>query len=389
MSLIIDLLRKVGDKEKAQGVPPSITAGAGTGEAKGRRWVILILLFVAVLFGAGSYFGITLFLEKRLAQERIESEFLALKERVRASRSSVPVVSEEEEEVQTTEVDDEPSVMEATQPATTPVQEGELAQDNEPMKSQTEVNHPAPEKNPKQEATVPPRELQQAKMSKLNEEEELEKVVGDIMPEQQPSGVMRGAEPSDRTAEAIYANSVFYGDMYFKKGNFLKSMKYYERAYSINRDHKVANNLVLIYVRLGLLDKARTIIDRTKNERLVYTYLMEMTRISGTKKALEEGKELVRYDRHGYAHFALGYIYDLMGDHKQALLHYSKAYAKDPSNTFFAYNYARMLEATGDLRKAYVVYRGIYREATDKKLKETAGQRLRLLRSLGVSDEKG
>ncbi len=381
MSLIIDLLRKVGEKDKTQGVPLSIASGSKS--VRNRRGVIIILLFVSVLIGAGAYVGVSVFLQQKLTEERIQSEFIALKERVRASRASAPAVSDEGEEA-VSEPDEEPSVMDATEPVPQPVENsGKNPQTGKPAQEQAEEGS-------KQAEEPEVKELQQAKMSNLSEEKEIEKVVEDILPEKTPPKAE--SQPATgltaRINEAMYSNNLFYGDLYFKRGNLLKSLKYYEKAYSIRKTPKVANNLVLIYTRLGLFKKAEEIIEDSPDEKLVYTYLMELARVAGTKRTLEKGDDFLEYDRQGYVHFALGYIYDQMGEHEKALRHYSTAYTRNPSNMFFAYNYARMLEATGKLRKAFVVYRGVYTEATDKKLKETAGQRLRLLRSLGVSDEK-
>lgn len=136
-------------------------------------------------------------------------------------------------------------------------------------------------------------------------------------------------------------------------------------------------------MKLGLYEKARDLISRKKSEKLAYTYLLELARSGEVERAVREGEELKPMDKDGRLLFALGYTYETKGDINKALEYYRKAYRKNPGDPYVAVNYARLLEAMGDLKEAYRVYRNLNFANLDPSLKSLVEERLRYLRNLG------
>jgi len=361
MSLLMDLLKKVGEKERRASVPPSVKPPFK--RERGKHGIKLFLLVVLMgLFSVVAYIATLYFVGGRLDEKRLEEEILAIKERV--EKSEVP---RKEPEVQVQEAvaeeEEEPSVLDGgvEEPVQNPKKSEVKKEEKEEVVSEEEI---------------PEKEKLQAKMSNVNPELEINKVVRDVIPQRN----------SARSGSFIpeYANSLYYGDYYFRKGDLKRSMEFYERAYSIRREQSVANNLITIYLRLGLRAKAKNLLNQHPAEKLYYTYIMELAKNFGTDEALREIGSMMAFDRRGYLYFARGYLKERLGDPEGASKDYRTAYKKDPSNPYFAFNYARMLEKKGKLREAYRIYQSLNLQSLEPKIKDIVSSRLRELRSLGI-----
>lgn len=381
MSLLMDLLRKVGEKEKSSKVPPSIKPPFR--EDRGKQGIKLFLLVVIMGFFSVIAYIVTIYLVGgKMESKRLEEQIIALKKSIersspqKAENISEPSASDlgqnqSKEEGQ--EEEEEPSVLDGgvgeNQEAE---QEPQVNSGGENKADRKEVADE--EKERKEE--IPEKERLQAKMSNVNPELEVEKIVRDVVPQNPP--------PQSGSFIPEYANSLYYGDYYFKKGDLRRSMEFYERAYSIRRSENVANNLITIYLRLGLRSKAKAILKNHPTERLYYTYIMELAKNLGTEEALGEIGALIGSDRSGYLYFARAYLRERKGDLEGASEDYRTAYSKDPANPYFAFNHARMLEREGRLKEAYRVYRSLNMQNLEPKIKDIVRERLKELRHLGI-----
>ncbi len=169
-------------------------------------------------------------------------------------------------------------------------------------------------------------------------------------------------------------------DTYFKEGKLSESMKYYEKALAINPSEHTVNNLMVIYIRLGLYEKASKLLKKFTTERLVYTYTVEMAKKGSYIQALKTVENFLDIDKTGLIVFTKGYLLDLMGKRKSALENYRKAYEKNPSNPYFVLNYARLLELEGKVEEARKLYIGLRKTDLESSLRKFVEERISLLR---------
>ncbi len=176
-----------------------------------------------------------------------------------------------------------------------------------------------------------------------------------------------------------FAELAYLADLYFRKGDLLRSKEYYERALELEQNPKVKRNLVVVYVRLGLYERAGALA-RSSGEDLAYVFLVELARRGEVERAVRDGRELLKIDRSGKVFFSLGYLYEISGDTGEALKNYRIAYEKNPSNPYFALNYARLLEAFGDYEGAYRIYESIKDLSLKPEIKILVEERLSYIR---------
>ena len=380
MSLLMDLLKKVGEKERASQVPPGLKPPLRKADSKQGLKLFLLVLFMG-FFSVVAYMATIYIVGGRIDSWRLEEEILAIKKSIDESNSSVngEVVVDfpEEDTVEEVEEEEEPSVMEqVTEGSASPTVSKEI---KTPERSEDAGK---PKEEVKKEE-IEPKEKLQAKMSNVNPNLEMEKVIEDVV-DSTKAPLKGGTSGITTNILPEFANSVYYGDFYFKKGDLKRSMEFYEKAYSIRQDPKIANNLVIIYLRLGLRSKANELLKKHGEEKLYYTYIMELARNYGYEEALGEISALMGFDRRGYLYFARGYLREGSGDVMGAYKDYSQAYRKDPSNPYFAFNYARSLEQKGELREAYRIYKSLNLQTIEPKLKDIVRSRLKELRDLGL-----
>lgn len=380
MSLLMDLLKKVGEKERASQVPPGLKPPLRKADSKQGLKLFLLVLFMG-FFSVVAYMATIYIVGGRIDSWRLEEEILAIKKSIDESNSSVngEVVVDfpEEDTVEEVEEEEEPSVMEQ-------VAEGSASPTvSKEIKTPERSEDAGKPKEEVKKEEIEPKEKLQAKMSNVNPNLEMEKVIEDVV-DSTKAPLKGGTSGITTNILPEFANSVYYGDFYFKKGDLKRSMEFYEKAYSIRQDPKIANNLVIIYLRLGLRSKAHELLKKHGEEKLYYTYIMELARNYGYEEALGEISALMGFDRRGYLYFARGYLREGSGDVMGAYKDYSQAYRKDPSNPYFAFNYARSLEQKGELREAYRIYKSLNLQTIEPKLKDIVRSRLKELRDLGL-----
>lgn len=239
---------------------------------------------------------------------------------------------------------------------------------------------PSPEEQPvieepqREEPVIKPEkaEVPKEKVAKVEPKEEIKKITEDI----------KSKTPSVITLEDP-TTYLLLADRHFREGNLPKSREYYEKAYSLRKSLKVANNLVVVAVRMGDLKRAEEIVEETKSEKVAYTYLIELSKQNLQEEAVKRGEKYSSLDKKGFISFALGYAYETLGEYGKALENYKRAYDKDPYNPYFAYNYARLLDYTGDYMSAFRIYSKLKGLELDPKIKRAVEERLRQLRAMG------
>ena len=370
MSLIIDILKKLEGKTKKTKVHPALLRRtAGVQDRK--RYVFLGFSILFALSALGAYFVSDLILSRAVRQDTGIERIVASMPRTEREESE-PEPLHTEEELPEEEIP-EPTIVKEAQTQAPPEEEVRESQEAEAQRE---------------------REPEPIRVSKSTG---VEKMVSDMVPESEEGPIELGEEepepepapppePKPRAKpppKESFSKLAYLADRSFRSGRLIDSMRYYEEALSVKKDIKVANNLVVVYVKLGLYEKARDLISSMGSERLAYTYLIELARSGYADKAIVEGEELKSLDARGKVLFALGYAYELERDLQKALEYYRKAHRKNPGDPYIAVNYARLLEAMGNLREAYRVYRSLNFTNLDPKLKSLVEERLSYLRNLG------
>lgn len=339
MSLLIDVLKKVQGSRKRLSVYPLLLKRKDTKKIP-NRYALLLLPLVLVGF-VGAYF---------------------LTQKILGGFSGVPAW--------------EPPQIVSEKPKSAPTSGEDESSGMLPTAEETEkVDAPETQKEDVASPSTPPEE----KRAKLkSSQEELSKLVADV---RQNSAV--SPEPPE-TSSLDYNAYIMLADESFRKGRLYDSARYYEKALKIKESKSVANNLLVVYVRLGEFEKARTLLRNFKDEELVYTYMVELTRAGLTDRALEIADIFRFVDKRGFVSFAEGYAFESKRDFARALKSYRNAYIKNPVNPYFAFNYARLLEASGKLKEAVSIYRSLKTMELEPKLKDIVRQRLRYFELLGL-----
>ena len=240
------------------------------------------------------------------------------------------------------------------------------------------------EETPKEEPRLK-EDVEKPKVARLKPEEEIRKITEDLPQEVEENPPVktqvRVVSPlEDTTTYLILA------DRYFREGDLEKSREYYEKAYSVLRTEEVANNLLVVCMRMGDQDCVRRVLVENSSEKVVYTYLIELSKAGFEEEAIKDAKRYTHIDRKGYIYFALGYAYETLGDYSRALENYRRAYRKNPHDPYIAYNYARLLDYMRRYREAYSVYKSLKEKNIDPKIKKLVEERFRILSMMGFGE---
>ncbi len=168
----------------------------------------------------------------------------------------------------------------------------------------------------------------------------------------------------ERKQKPTFDDLVLEADTAFREGKLLRSIKLYEKALSVKQDNTVINNLVVLYTRVGEPEKAENLVRKYPEGKIIYSYVVELVRIGRTPQAFKIAEEMVKFDNTGFVSFSLGYIHESTGNFAAAGEFYRKAFEISPENYYFAFNYARILEANGKFYEA----RRIYQQLADLSL---------------------
>ncbi len=315
MSLLMDVLRKLRDRERGSAVYPLLRSQRGR-KMLTRRDLLMLGIFFTIGM-TGTYIISELFLIEKTPEER-------------------GIVSPKKEEVKPP-----PSKVKEEEPPPAEVRE----EKKEPPRSGERKKE-----SRKESRTPPPRKTTDAKVKR-----------------------QEGEDPR---------RLVLIADDLFRKGRLRESMEFYQRALSLNPSKDVANNLLVIYARLGFYTRAEDLLRRFPEEELVYSYAVELAGKGKILEALSVAERFLSVDRKGLVHFAVGYARERAGELEEALKSYREAYRKDPQNPYFAANLARLLEATGDRETAYRLYRHLTGLQLTPELRTLVEERLSYLASL-------
>lgn len=230
----------------------------------------------------------------------------------------------------------------------------------------------APSQKPEERETLPEEKKEPPRSEERNRERKSR-----IPPADKPAvGAGRGEEREDPHRLVLIA------DDFFRKGRLRESMEFYQRALSLAPSRDAANNLLVIYARLGLYTRAEELLRKFPDEELVYSYVVELAKKGRTAEALSLTEKFLSTDRKGFVYFAAGYVLEGAGELDRALESYREAYRRNPQNPYFAANFARLLEVTGDREAAYRLYRHLSGLRLTPELKTFVEERLSYLTSM-------
>ena len=342
MSLIIDVLKKLKTDGKKISIYPALTI-SHKDKDKSPRKVIIVMLFVGLSAAAGSYFVVQQILS--------------------------PYATPKFNQLQT-----QPRPNPSIEPPTLPSSESPARDERSEIDGVTQ-------KDVKDTPELPPtaKEIEQAKTSNTEKNDISAKLTFDIklakgMQMERSSHPIPDLEP---TALALLAQE------FFKRGDYKRSAMYYEGVLSIKEDPKVINNLLIVYTRMKEFARAEDLINRYKDEKLVYTYILELVNTGESKYAERVSEKLLKHDKNGLIHFARAILFERIGDYKRALGEYEEAYKKNSHDPYLLYNYARLLEATGRLREAFNLYSRLRTYNLNSDMKRVVDNRVKLFKRWG------
>ncbi len=321
MSLLMDVLRKLRAEKRKGGVYPLLKSQRGRKILTRKDVVVLGVLFTIAM--SGTYTISELFLIEKTPEERGTAQ----PEKKEPPKEPEPVPSAEPE---------------------TPTPSG-ITTPRRAVEKREEVKEAGEESGSREPEKPPPRE-----------------------------------ESRERSAERELRNLILTADRLFREGRLRESLSYYERAFALSPFRGIANNLLVVYARLGLHEKAESVLDEFADERLVYSYAVELSRAGYHRRALRITERFIHLDTEGFIHFARGYVLETMGRLSSALGSYRKAYESSPENPYFGVNYARLLEANGDLGTAYDLYLSLRDLELSPQLRSIVEERLSYLSPVSV-----
>ncbi len=359
MSLIIDILKKLEGKGKKPKVHPALLKGADVSSDR-KRYVFLAFSILFALSALAAYF-----VSDKVLSRAVYQEIEVVPAQVAVDKAPKEITFQPRDQVKAEEK---------------LTHEEETPRPKIVKKVQAVVEEEKEEKMKEKEDKPEPKPI------RVSEGSGVEKVISDITMERPKPANPAGAgikPPSGSASEGSFSKFIYLADRAFREGNLPDSMKYYEKALDFKQDRKVAKNLIVVYVKLGLYERALSLLSSMKDEDLAYTYLVELARSGEIERAVKEGERLKGLDRRGKILFALGYVHEISGNLEEALENYKIAYRKNPGDPYIAVNYARLLEATGNLQGAYRVYSSLNFVNLDPKIKSLVRERIGYLRSLG------
>lgn len=356
MSLIVDALKRLEGKGKRPKVHPAFLKG--TDKTRGnRRYLFLIFSTVFALSALGAYFVSQVFADRMLRSE--------------VKLEEPPKHQEEIQKVQTVSPSGSTGVegmpREVPREKETPPKPVKV--ESKSTGAENTLQEVPKEKEPPPKPVVKAKKARKVQTASLSRDTGSEKMLREL--------------PRDKDLSPPLPNLLYLADKAFSEGKLTESMGYYEEAFERSKDPKVAKNLLVVYLKLGLQEKARSLISQVKEEEIPYTYLVELVRSGAQEMAVKEGESLKDLDTSGKVLFALGYAYEALGDYERALENYREAYRKNPKDPYIAVNYARLLEATGNLREAYRIYMSLNSPGLDPRIKLLVEERVGYLRGLG------
>jgi len=167
-----------------------------------------------------------------------------------------------------------------------------------------------------------------------------------------------------------FLSLIWMAEKSYRKGNYQKSIEYYEKAYSIEKNRDVLSNLLILYIHTGNIDRVIKLLELEKNPELTYSTTIEMIDREMYKEAEKIIYRFIPYDRTGNLYYALGYLYELQNKMEKAANNYRKAYSMNPQDQYFAYAYGRILEMTGESEEANKIFSKLMlRDDLDREIK--------------------
>ncbi len=178
--------------------------------------------------------------------------------------------------------------------------------------------------------------------------------------------------PSTLPKSEIDTNSLLLeADLEFRKGNIGRSIRLYEKVIELQPSEIAVNNLLILYAKTRRYESAQRLLETHFSDRALYGYLIELANQGELETATALAERFINRDGGGFINFALGYILELRGDEDRAINHYRKAFELNPSNWYFGFNYARLLEKAGRDMDAYRVYKRLNNlKVEDPKVRE-------------------
>ena len=153
-----------------------------------------------------------------------------------------------------------------------------------------------------------------------------------------------------KTPDKKVSYLLYKADYFYNKGNLYKSLELYKKAYKTEKNPQIAVNISYIE---GLLGKTPTFY----TEKTLYAYSIGAIKSQNYNKLsliLEKNRFL---SNEGYIDFVLGYLNEK--NPKKALIYYKTAFEKNPTNRYFIYAYARILDINKEYKKALEFYKQI------------------------------
>ena len=167
-----------------------------------------------------------------------------------------------------------------------------------------------------------------------------------------------------------FLSLVWMAEESYREGDYQKSIEYYEKAYSIEKNRDILSNLLILYIQAGNTDRVIRLLELEKNPELTYSTTIEMIDRGMYREAEKIIYRFIPYDRNGNLYYALGYLYELQNRIEKAVNNYRKAYSMNPQDQYFAYAYGRILEMTGRREEAKEIFSKLMlRDDLDREIK--------------------
>ncbi len=269
------------------------------------------------------------------------------------------------------------------------VKENAILQDTKKIYEELEENKIVEDiKKDKKEEVIERKEILQAKASNLKEElvEEKLLITGNLEEDrkEKKETEKEATEKKEEKPKKDIVGLLLKANQYFKQGDYFRSLKLYEEVFKVKKDVKIANNLIVLYVRTGLYEKAEEVLKEINDERLIYTLILELAKAGKTEKALRLAEKYEKKDENGLILFVTGYLHEKLKNYKKAFEYYRRAFEKNPSNPYIAFNYARMLELKGNIATAGNIYRVLALQSSDENIRKLAEQKVKYYKSIGI-----
>ncbi|PLX71570.1 MAG: hypothetical protein C0602_00730 [Denitrovibrio sp.] len=192
-------------------------------------------------------------------------------------------------------------------------------------------------------------------------------------------------QPISAEQKAIFDKKIAYntltttGERAFKSGDYDRAADSYEKALKIKKSEAALSNLIKAKIAKGDIQSVNPLLLKHKvlaNEKIVSTAALDLENAGFGDKGLALIAQYIGvFETDGRLYYVAGQINERAGRYVRAEAAYMRAVEHFPTDAYYLFAYARMLDVNKKLPEAVIVYKKVSTLDTSDELKTTSAER--------------